>query len=80
MDFVNRERELVALDEMWARPDSQFLVLYGRRRVGKTTLLIHWGANKPTLFGRPVAPRQRTCCATFLKPPITLNIQKCPLT
>jgi AAA+ ATPase superfamily predicted ATPase len=50
MDFVNRERELSALDEMWARSGSQFLVLYGRRRVGKTTLMLHWGADKPTLF------------------------------
>lgn len=50
MDFVNRERELAALDEMWARPGSQFLVLYGRRRVGKTTLMLHWGADKPTIF------------------------------
>jgi AAA+ ATPase superfamily predicted ATPase len=50
MDFVNRERELAALDDMWARPESQFLVLYGRRRVGKTTLMLHWGADRPTLF------------------------------
>jgi AAA+ ATPase superfamily predicted ATPase len=48
--FVNRERELATLDELWAHPGSQFLVLYGRRRVGKTTLMLHWGAGKSTLF------------------------------
>jgi AAA+ ATPase superfamily predicted ATPase len=46
MDFVNRERELATLEEMWTHPGSQFLVLYGRRRVGKTTLMLHWSADK----------------------------------
>jgi AAA+ ATPase superfamily predicted ATPase len=63
MDFVDRDREMAALDEMWARPGSQFLVLYGRRRVGKTTLLVHWGANKPTLFWTA----RRTSAANLLR-------------
>jgi AAA+ ATPase superfamily predicted ATPase len=50
MDFFNRERELATLDELWTRAGSQFLVLYGRRRVGKTSLMINWGADKATLF------------------------------
>jgi uncharacterized protein len=40
--FVGREHELELLDQLWERPVSQFLVLYGRRRIGKTTLLTHW--------------------------------------
>jgi AAA+ ATPase superfamily predicted ATPase len=40
--FVGRERELKLLDDLWARQDAQFLILYGRRRVGKTRLLTHW--------------------------------------
>lgn len=40
--FVGRERELQLLDDLWARPEAQFLILYGRRRVGKTSLLTHW--------------------------------------
>jgi hypothetical protein len=63
MDFVNRERELTALDEMWTRPGSQFLVLYGRRRVGKTTLMLHWGADKPTIFWTA----RRTSTANLLR-------------
>ena len=42
MGFVNRERELRFLDEINERPGAQFVVLYGRRRIGKTTLVTHW--------------------------------------
>jgi len=39
MAFVNREKELAALEDFRSRPGFQFLPVYGRRRVGKTTLL-----------------------------------------
>ena len=42
MKFVGRQRELEVLDEMWTAPQGRFLVLYGRRRIGKTRLLTHW--------------------------------------
>jgi AAA+ ATPase superfamily predicted ATPase len=42
MRFVDRERELAILDQLWAAERGQFLVLYGRRRTGKTRLLTHW--------------------------------------
>jgi len=38
-EFIDRERELAALRGAWGRPEAQLLVLYGRRRVGKTALL-----------------------------------------
>jgi len=40
--FVDRQGELRELDELVAVPGAQFIVVYGRRRVGKTTLLLHW--------------------------------------
>jgi AAA+ ATPase superfamily predicted ATPase len=40
--FVGRQRELALLDRLWDSPSAEFLVLYGRRRVGKTRLLTHW--------------------------------------
>ena len=40
--FVGRQRELAELHNLAAEPGPQFLILYGRRRVGKTTLLLHW--------------------------------------
>ena len=34
-EFIGRARELEVLDELWASPAGQLLILYGRRRVGK---------------------------------------------
>lgn len=42
MAFYGRKREITQLDEIYARPNGQMFVLYGRRRVGKTVLLAHW--------------------------------------
>lgn len=40
--FIGRSQELSLLDQLWEAPGAQFLVLYGRRRIGKTALLAHW--------------------------------------
>jgi len=37
--FIDRVRELSALEGFWQAPGAQLVVLYGRRRVGKTELL-----------------------------------------
>ena len=42
MKFVDRKRELRTLDDFYTGPGAALLVLYGRRRVGKTSLLSHW--------------------------------------
>ncbi|MEZ4712523.1 MAG: ATP-binding protein [Caldilineaceae bacterium] len=41
-EFVGRNSELNLLDELWSREQATLLILYGRRRVGKTRLLTHW--------------------------------------
>ena len=46
-NFVGRSRELEVLDRLWEAPRAGFLVLYGRRRVGKTRLLTHWLQRNP---------------------------------
>jgi uncharacterized protein len=43
--FVGRSRELEVLDNLWRTPKATLLILYGRRRVGKTRLLTHWLQN-----------------------------------
>lgn len=40
--FVGRHRELQLLDDLWGSTRATLLILYGRRRVGKTRLLTHW--------------------------------------
>ena len=37
--FIGRKKELDALEQKWETPGFQMIVLYGRRRTGKTTLL-----------------------------------------
>jgi hypothetical protein len=50
MEFVNRRRELLFLDQRLARQQAEIAILYGRRRVGKSALLYHWSPNKPRFF------------------------------
>ncbi|MFZ0217143.1 MAG: ATP-binding protein [Candidatus Dormiibacterota bacterium] len=47
--FVNRIRELAALQRWWERSE-QAAVVWGRRRVGKTALLQHFAQDKPLVF------------------------------
>lgn len=44
--FVGRDNELGALEELYATDTFQFPVVYGRRRVGKTSLLRHFTEGK----------------------------------
>lgn len=45
--FVGRSRELETLDRLWASSRATLLILYGRRRVGKTRLLAQWLEDHP---------------------------------
>ena len=38
--FYDREKDLSDLDDILQRAGAQFMVVSGRRRVGKTTLLL----------------------------------------
>ncbi|MEM7538516.1 MAG: ATP-binding protein [Chloroflexota bacterium] len=42
MKFIGRRHELALLDKLYQRQGAQFLVLYGRRRIGKTALIQEW--------------------------------------
>jgi len=48
--FVGREKELAALDKLYSENVFQMVVLYGRRRVGKTTLISEFISGKPAIF------------------------------
>ena len=48
--FVSRTQELNALQKLYERKKFQMVVIYGRRRVGKTTLINKFIEGKPALF------------------------------
>jgi uncharacterized protein len=50
--FVNREKELNLLDEEFLK--SKVIVLFGRRRVGKTELIKRWGRNNEVLYSQAI--------------------------
>lgn len=48
--FIGRERELKRLNEMYCSGKLEVAIIYGRRRVGKTTLINEFCKDKPTIF------------------------------
>lgn len=48
--FVNRTDELAALQRRWDSGEAQIFVLWGRRRVGKTLLLLEFARDKRHLY------------------------------
>jgi AAA+ ATPase superfamily predicted ATPase len=46
-EFIGRHGELQLLDSLWQSSRATLLILYGRRRVGKTRLLTHWLKRRP---------------------------------
>lgn len=56
--FYDRERDLADLNDILTRPGAQLMIVSGRRRVGKTTLLIEWARRSGRPFLYWVASRQ----------------------
>lgn len=48
--FVDREYELSMLEDAWKQDGATFIVLYGRRRVGKTRLITEFIKSKDGVF------------------------------
>lgn len=48
--FIGREYELQELDTLYRKESFQMLVIYGRRRVGKSTLIREFVKNKRCIF------------------------------
>lgn len=58
--FVGRDKELSALERRWSSQQFECVVVYGRRRVGKTTLINRFLEDRPTISFRqsnPALPR-----------------------
>lgn len=48
--FINREVEIAFLEQKWNEPKAQFIVLWGKRRVGKTELARQFIKGKPHVY------------------------------
>ncbi|MEG0595059.1 MAG: DUF234 domain-containing protein, partial [Christensenella sp.] len=48
--FINRIEEMAALEKEYQRPEASLVILYGRRRVGKTTLIAEFIKDKKALY------------------------------
>ena len=48
--FIGRERELAALDKLYESDKFEFVVIYGRRRVGKTALISQFIDDKNAIY------------------------------
>ncbi len=48
--FINREKELEALSTAYKDSKAQFIVIYGKRRVGKTELIKQFFKNIPHIY------------------------------
>jgi len=46
MEFFGRTKELALLENIHQRAGAQLLILYGRRRIGKTALIEQWTQNR----------------------------------
>src|SRR5262245_4986418 len=75
--FVGRVAELAALQRQHARDGAALLPVYGRRRVGKSELLVHFCEGKPAVYfaaTQGTAAQQLrsflTCAAGSLKAPL----------
>ena len=78
MMFYGRQSELESLENLYKHPKAQLIAIYGRRRVGKSTLIKHFVGSKPSLFfeglERETSPTQIAHASAVLKRQISANI------
>ena len=65
--FIGREKELKFLQDKYNEKKAQLIVLYGRRRVGKTETLREFCKDKPHLFFSCTQTTDRVQLAKFSK-------------
>jgi AAA+ ATPase superfamily predicted ATPase len=50
LKFIDRERELKSLEKFWQEKEAQLIVIYGKRRIGKTELIKHFIKNRSHIY------------------------------
>ena len=67
MDFVGRAPELEVFKEAYRSPKSQFFPVYGRRRIGKTELILHFAEKRPAVYFQGKETLEAAQISDFLK-------------
>lgn len=48
--FVGRKKEIAVLESEWSKANGKLIILYGRRRIGKTRLVTEFISNKTGIY------------------------------
>lgn len=65
--FIGREKELKTLDRLYQSDQFEFVVIYGRRRVGKTALINHFIDDKQAIYFMGVETNEKQNLENFSK-------------
>ena len=65
--FIGRERELATLNKLYASDKFEFVVIYGRRRVGKTALISQFIDDKSAIYFMGVESNAKQNLENFSK-------------
>ena len=65
--FIGREKELNALDKLYQSDKFEFAVIYGRRRVGKTSLINYFINDKQSIYFMGVESNAKQNLENFSK-------------
>ena len=63
--FIGREYELQTLEDLWDRKGFQFIPIYGRRRVGKTSLIERFAEGKRSIIFTAVPGKEEINLSLF---------------
>ena len=65
--FIGREKELNALEKLYVSNKFEFVVIYGRRRVGKTALINKFLDDKKAIYFMGVESNTKQNLENFSK-------------
>ena len=65
--FIGRDKELNALDKLYKSDKFEFVVIYGRRRVGKTALINQFIGDKESIYFMGVESNEKQNLENFSK-------------
>src|SRR5574344_1039480 len=65
--FIGRDKELEALDRLYESDKFEFIVIYGRRRVGRADLINHCINDKKAIYFMGVESNEKQNLENFSK-------------